>query len=424
MAALAMLLDALGDDVLRVAEDVRSRVRALEHLAPLLVNDLPLLVHYVVVLDHVFAGVEVHALDLLLGAGNRTRDPRVLDRFDFEAVHEPADPIRGRPEYLHQVVFQRDEEAARPGVALPPRPTAQLVVDAPALVTLGADDVKPAHVRHTRAEHDVRASTGHVRCNRDGAGLASLGDDAGLALVLLCVEDVVLDAAFFEHARQPLGLLHRDRAHEHGPLRLVHLDDLIDDRVELRLLRLVDQVGAVDANHLAVGGNDHHVKTVDFVKLLGLGQRGTCHARKLLVLPEVVLHGDGRDRFLLLLDLDPFFGLDRLVQAVGPAAARHGATRELVDDNDLAVLDQVVPVAQKESLGFQRLVDLVRLDHVLEVVDVADAGPALHLRDAGLCQRGGLVLEVDLVVLTFGEAPRPAGVLVVLLGGFVLLTKN
>ena len=45
------------------------------------------------------------------------------------------------------------------------------------------------------AEHDVGAATGHVGRDRDGAVAPGLGDDLGLALVLLGVQHVVLDAA-------------------------------------------------------------------------------------------------------------------------------------------------------------------------------------------------------------------------------------
>ena len=50
----------------------------------------------------------------------------------------------GVAEDAHQVVFHRQVEAARARVALPSRPAAQLIVDAPRLVPLGADDVEPA----------------------------------------------------------------------------------------------------------------------------------------------------------------------------------------------------------------------------------------------------------------------------------------
>ena len=68
----------------------------------------------------------------------------------------------------------------------------------------------------------------------------------------------------------------------------------------------------------------------------------------------------GRERLVLALDLDLLLGLDRLVQAVAPAAAGHQAAGELVDDDDLAVLDHVVDVALEERVRAQRLVDVVR----------------------------------------------------------------
>src|SRR5439155_934336 len=103
VAALAGLVDSLLDDVLHVAQDVAARVGALQHLLPLFVDDLALLVHHVVVLDHVLAGVEVHALDLLLRARDGARDPRVLDGLDLEAVHQATDAVGRGTEGLHQV---------------------------------------------------------------------------------------------------------------------------------------------------------------------------------------------------------------------------------------------------------------------------------------------------------------------------------
>jgi len=38
---------------------------------------------------------------------------------------------------------------------------------------------------------------------------------------------------------------------------------------------------------------------------------------------EIVLECDGRESLVLTLDLDVLFGFDRLMQAIGPAAAGH-----------------------------------------------------------------------------------------------------
>ena len=93
------------------------------------------------------------------------------------------------------------------------------------------------------------------------------------------------------------------------------------------------------------GRDDDDVELVDLVELLRLGHGRTGHAGELVVHAEVVLQGDRRVGDRLLLDLDAFLGLDRLVQAVRPAPAEHQAAGEVVDDDHLAVLDDVVAVA-------------------------------------------------------------------------------
>ena len=67
-------------------------------------------------------------------------------------------------------------------------------------------DVAPEH---------VDAAAGHVGGHGDGAQPAGLGDDVGLALVVLGVEDLGLDARF-QQAVDPLGLLDGHGADQDG----------------------------------------------------------------------------------------------------------------------------------------------------------------------------------------------------------------
>ncbi len=207
-------------------------------------------------------------------------------------------------------------------------------------------------------------------------GASGLRDDRGLTLVELGVEHVVLDAALGEQAAQPLGVLDRDGADEHRSPDLVALLDLDGRRVELRVDRAVDQVVAVVADHVAVGGDDHDRELVDVAELGVLGQGGTGHARELLVEAEVVLQRDGRERLVLLADVHALLGLDRLVQALRVAAADHHAAGELVDDHDLAVFDHVVDVALEQELGLERLLQVVDQLARRVGVDVVDAEKA------------------------------------------------
>src|SRR5207249_7578507 len=94
--------------------------------------------------------LEVPRLDLLLGALDGPGHHAVLDRDSLlhpEALHQPGDAVR--PEDAHQVVLEGEVEAGGARVALAAGATAQLVVDAARLVSLGSEDVQAAQ-RHDR----------------------------------------------------------------------------------------------------------------------------------------------------------------------------------------------------------------------------------------------------------------------------------
>ena len=260
--------------------------------------------------------------------------------------------------------------------------------------------------RRIAAEQDVRASAGHVRGDRHRAGPAGLGDDPRLLLVELGVEDLVLDAAPLEERGHQLGLLDRDRADQDRPAAFLHLDDLVDHRVELGLLVAEHEVRLVVADHVAVGRDGHDFELVDLVEFLGLGHGRTGHAGELVVQAEVVLERDRGEGHALALDAQALLRLDGLVEALAPAPAGHLAAGELVDDDDLAVLDDVVAIALVERVGAQGLLEVAGQARV-RVVHVLDAEPALHLLDAFLGRGDGLVLEVDEVVAALLVALGP-----------------
>ena len=263
-AEVPLLREALGraddvalDGVVDHAADLLLQVRALEHPTPLAVDDLALAAHDVVVLQDVLADLEVATLDLRLGRGDRAGHALVLDRDvvgDLHRLQDPVDPVG--LEQPHQVVLERQVEPGLARVALPAGPAAELVVDPPRLVALGADDVQATDVvdlvvlgldlllhllvhggpgrlvlvdvldrvetlpaqllvgeeLDRAAEHDVGASTGHVGGDRDGTAPTGLGDDVRLVGVVLRVQHGVRDAAALEQPGQRLGLLDRHGA--------------------------------------------------------------------------------------------------------------------------------------------------------------------------------------------------------------------
>ena len=248
-------------------------------------------------------------------------------------------------------------------------------------------------------EHDVGTASRHVGGHGHRSLAARLRDHGGLPLVLLRVEDLVRDALLLQHPGQQLGLRDRGGADEHGLPILVAEHDILNDRLVLGLLRAVDPVALIDADHRHVRWNGNDPEAVDLLELGLLGLRGTRHAGEFVVHAEVVLQGDGGEGLVFVLDLHPFLRLEGLVQALVVAAPGQGASGVFVDDEDLVAQHHVVLVPFEQFLGLDGVVQVADERGVGGFVEVVDAEPVLHHLDA--CARDGdrPFLLVHLVVL-------------------------
>ena len=254
------------------------------------------------------------------------------------------------------------------------------------------------HELGVATEHDVGASTGHVGRHGDATLAPGLRDDGGLTLVVLRIEHLVRDALLAQQLRQALRLLDARRTDEDWLALAVTLGDVVGDGTELRVLGAVDAVGLVDALRRVVRRDRDDAQLVDLVQLGGLGLGRTRHARQLVVHAEVVLQRHRRERLVLVLDLDAFLGLDRLVHTLVVATSGEHAAGVLVDDEDLAVHRDVVLVALEQFLRLDGVVEVADERRVLRLVEVLDAEQVLDLLNARLEQADGLLLLVDLVV--------------------------
>ena len=429
------------DEVLHTVGDVV----AVQDVTAVGVDRLALTVQDVVILEDVLADLGVARLDLRLRALDRARDHAGLDGDVVGEIRARQDRLGGPGlEQTHERVGQRQVEAALTGVALAPRASAQLVVDATRLVALGSQHVETAglsrglplfgdpfarrlvdlvprglvlvgglvrveplrlHLLHREelgvaAEHDVGTTAGHVGRDGDRAGTPCSGDDLGLASVILRVQDLVLDALLRQQAREVLALLDADRSDEHGLTGLVSLGDVFGHLHELGLLVLVHEVGLVLADHRLVGGDRHDAELVRRHELGGLGLGRTGHAAELVVQAEVVLQRDGGEGLVLGLDRNALLRLDRLVDALVVATPDEDAPGVLVDDHHLVVHHDVVAVALEERQRLDRVVEERDERGVRRLVEVVDAEVVLDLLDARFEHADGALLLVDLVVDT------------------------
>src|SRR6185437_5056512 len=106
----------------------------------LLINHAPLGVRDIVVFQQLLAGVEVVLLDPALRTLDLAREHAAFDRLARLHAHPGHERLHARrvAEYAHQVVFERQVETARSRIALPAGTAAQLIVDAPRFMPLGA----------------------------------------------------------------------------------------------------------------------------------------------------------------------------------------------------------------------------------------------------------------------------------------------
>ena len=350
-------------------------VFALKHGLTLGVDDGALLVHHVVVLEHVLTDLVVAGFDGLLCGAHALGHGLGLDRLAFlHALGHDLGHELG-VEQAHQIVFQRQVEAGLARVALTAGTTAQLVVDSAGFVALGAKHVQAAKfldflvlvldlgldlVQGARpallvllrgvfrrvalglelgvgeeldvaAEHDVGTTAGHVGGHGNGALAARDGHDGGFLLVLLGVEHWCGILATSSRVETTSELSTEAVPSSTGWPFGVPLGHVLDDGGQLLLLGAEDEVVLVLADHRLVGLDRQHAQLVGVHELGGLGLGRTGHAGELVVHAEVVLQGDGGEGLVLGLDLHAFLGLDGLVQAPrcsgGPAGYGRCARR-------------------------------------------------------------------------------------------------
>ena len=131
--------------------------------------------------------------------------------------------------------------------------------------------------------------------------------------------------------------------------------NVVDHRVIFLAPRLVDMVVSVFPLNWPVRRNHVHIQLIDVVELSCISFGRARHAAQLLVQPEIILNRDRRQGLRFTIDLNPFFGLDRLMQTVAPAAARHLATSIFVDNNNLVLFNDVLNVFLEQAVSPEQL---------------------------------------------------------------------
>ena len=357
-----------------------------------------------------FPDVEVVSLDPLLGVLDRLGDHNVLYLLPLrhpQPFHESGDPLG--TENTHEIVLKAQEESGTARVTLTTGPSPELVVDPPALMALGSEDVQtprlqdrgaflfaklhhflmdlpvllgigvldlvPGEKDRVSPQDDIGPSSRHVGRHGHSAGPPRLGHNISFTFVVLGVENVVADALPLHHPRQEFRTFDGGGTHKDRLSPMLAVGYFLDHGTVFLLHGTIDDVRVVVTDHRLVGGDHSHIQVVDVLELGRLRVRCPCHTRQFGIHPEVVLEGDGSESLVLALDPDPLFSLQGLVQTVAVTSPRHEAASELVDDENLVVLDDIIHIPLEKSVGLESLLNVVvDLDgrRVIEVLDAQE----------------------------------------------------
>ena len=274
--------------------DVHAYAFAHQGVASFLVNHGTLLVHHVVVFEQVLTNTEVVFLYLLLCTLYTLRNHWTFDALAIlktKSVHDACDTLRC--EKAHQLVFERNVEYRRSGVALSSGTSTQLSVYTAAFVPFGTDDGQTASGFHFGRQLNVGTTTCHVCGNGHGSQsvgrLSGLCHDRSFFLVLLGIKHFVVYLAHVEHLAKQLGYFNRRRTNEHRATLLAQVFNLVDNGSIFLSCRFVHTVVHVVTCDGAVGRNFHHVKLVDVPEFASFGRCRTSHTSQFVVHTEVVL---------------------------------------------------------------------------------------------------------------------------------------
>ena len=477
-----VLSDDFRNEIGNEVQNVLMNVLAFKHFHSFAVHNRSLNVHYVVVLNDVFSDTEISAFDRSLRVFYRTGKHFRLKRrvlFDFESIVNTFKSFAA--ETLCKIVLKRNEEKRATGITLTSASTAELVIDTSRFVSLRTENEKSAErddfffflvrfflevfvkfvvffsyrlnfvrnvlnvrggkldhvVRDTffyksllckkfgvAAEKNIRTTTRHIRCDRNSAFLARLSDDLRFLFMVFSVKNVVFDFVFQKPSRNLFRFFYRYRTDEDGLPFFVALHNGVDDSFYLALFRGINNVGHIDSLNGFVGGNFENVESVNGSELFFLGFSRTGHTRKFVIKTEVVLESNRCVSFVFVSDRNVFFRFDCLVKTFRISSADHKTTRELVDDNDFAVRNEVVGISLENKMSFQSLLDMVIEVAVFDIRKVFDTEETFRFPRALLGYLNGFILEVDDVIFVGFKGFHKTIALDIQIGRLFAFTRN
>ena len=161
---------------------------SIQYPASLLVDDLSLLVHYLVVLQKVLPDSVVVELDLLLRLFDGSGKHLVLNLLPIRNAQSIEDGHQFlRSEQAKQIILQRQVKTGFSRIPLTSGTSTELIVDPPGLMPLGADDLQASGLPRFIVQLNIGTTSRHVGSDRHRSMLSGLRNNLSLQLMELRV---------------------------------------------------------------------------------------------------------------------------------------------------------------------------------------------------------------------------------------------
>ena len=208
-------------------------------------------------------------------------------------------------------------------------------------------------------QKNIGTTTCHVGCNSNCTLTTSLSNNLCLTLMELSVQNVVLNAAFRQNARNTLGVVNGNGTNQYWLTVLMALFNVSYDSFKLSVNSTINQVIEVFTLNRTVRWNNLNRNVINLTELCILGHCGTSHTRELVVHEEVILERNSCQSLILFTHLNVLFCLDCLVKTLRIATAFHNTTGILINNLYFAINDNVLLITMEHVLSLQRLLKVI-----------------------------------------------------------------
>ena len=140
----------------------------------------------------------------------------------------------------------------------------------------------------------------------------------------------------------------------------------------------VNQIRQIFSRQRFVARNADYFKIVNFMEFFCRCLRSSGHSGYLFIKTEIILNGYFGVGTRFFFNLNAFFGFDCLMQSAAVTASVKHASREFVDDNGLAVFDDVIFVALEKRLRLQTFFKIMHKAEIFRRVKIVHADKFFH----------------------------------------------